>query len=450
MVWYFRAFFIVMGFNIISPLASYIDTRGIVFYINNPLIWRSKFMTKKLLKKNILAIITALAMLLAVGAFIACDNVNTVFAWYEGDTEYGSFQLVLNAGETYTVRHERFQFLPFDFERIELIVYSETHDNVVSVAGNVIAAVNNGRAEIIAHVHRGIVGFGGRRYYSISKFRIGEVRVLDEATMTEIWTAQDLADIGNDLGGSFVLRADIDLADWGNWTPIGSHQRGEEFRGAFINPHEYSISNLTINNSIPFVGGDIRIFFAGLFAYLRNAFIDGLILENVNIVALHEDGARRDRAFVGGIAGAAWQSTILNTSVGGYLAGNHRVGGIVGYMASSEIISCSFNGKIKLFCPTISSGVGGIAGGMYGLYRHPWRWHRTLVADATVSADIVSYYKTAPAGGIVGISHSWLGQYDNVSNSFDIINSTFEGNLVGYLTGTKRGWAPLLDIRENL
>ena len=323
--------------------------------------------------------VMAIAMLFSTLFVVAgCNNIRTVFAWYEGDGEYGTFQMFLNAGETYTVRPERFHFLDVsDIEKIELVVGFETHDNVVSVQGDTLTAINNGRAEIVVHVHRGIVEFDGSRFNYISMFRMGEVRVLDVEAMTEIRTAQDLANMNNDLEGSFVLRADIDLeADWeGDWIPIGpgsapNAEPTKNFRGAFINPDDHEIKNLSISRTLSYEI-DGRVFQAGLFGYLQNAFICGIILEAVNIVALGEHGANFPRTFVGGITGGAMLSTIQNSSVSGNIVGNHRVGGIVGSSEFSEILNCHFDGNIELIWHDGNASAGGIAGSMFGVYNPP-------------------------------------------------------------------------------
>jgi len=390
-------------------------------------------MVKKLFKKKLLAVVIAITMLFVIVAFTGCGGIRTVFAWYEGDGEYGTFQLVLNAEETYTVRHERFQFLDFDFEAVELEVVYETHENVVSVNGNTITALNNGRAEIVANLREGEVVVNGRRYDRTWQFRMGEVRVLDEANMTEIWTAQDLADMNNDLDGSFVLRSSIDLADFGDWTPIGGRTLGSGFSGAFINPNKYRIDNLHINTVLE--SDDERLSLGkGLFTGIEYAFISGIILENVNIVALAHEGANAPRTFVGGIAASVFRSTIVDVSVSGNIVGNHRVGGIAGSVADSEIINSSFNGYVEVIWETYDASAGGIAGEMFGLYRPHWRWQRGLIDACTVEANITGQGR-AIVGGIVGVSNSW----HNHENTFDIVNSTFDGDLTGHITGTLRG-----------
>jgi len=375
----------------------------------------------RLLQAIILAVILAFGVIGMTG----CGNADT------GDSEYGTFQLVLNAGETYTVHPERFSFLDFNVGAVELVVAYETHENVVAVNGNTITALNNGRAEIVANVRERNVRINRRRYNRTGQFQIGEVRVLNEAEMTEIWTAQDLADMNNDLDGSFILRDNIDLADWCNWTPIGGIFRNG-FRGSFINPNDYKITNLYINT----VGGqDDETFVTdkGLFRSIAYAFISGIILENVNIRALENEGESFPRSVVGGIAASVFRSTIVDVSVSGNLVGNHRVGGIAGSKADSQIINSSFNGYVEATWHTGDVRAGGIAGEMHGLYRPPWRRHRGLVMNATVTANIKSYMGIA--GGVVGTSFGWW----NHENTFDIVNSTFEGNLTGRITDTLRG-----------
>jgi len=299
----------------------------------------------------------------------------------------------------------------------------------------------------------GLVGCNGYSRHSNSDERI-ELQLenqlrrdFSEANMTEIWTAQDLANRNNDLDGSFVLRSNIHLAEWGNWTPIGARSRSYEpckaFRGALINPNGFEIENLYINRVLQ-NEGDFRLIDAGLFGRLRNAFIDGVILSEVYISVLDENGGDWERSFVGGIVAVAWLSTIMNSSVSGNLISNYSVGGIAGMSDSSQIINCNFEGNIEVIWHTRASYAGRIVGWMAGLYSPPWSWQCGLVKNCTVVANINGHY-TASVGGIVGVSHSLWGR----ENTFDIIHSTFDGYLTGYLTGILRGWAPFLPNNET-
>ena len=60
-------------------------------------------------------------------------------------------------------------------------------------------------------------------------------------TVKFIYTPEDLAAIAQDLGGTYVLMNDIDLSEYGNWTPIGA--AGAAFTGAFLGAG-YTISGM--------------------------------------------------------------------------------------------------------------------------------------------------------------------------------------------------------------
>ena len=378
-------------------------------------------------------------MLFATIGLSGCSNIPSVFAWYDGwGREFGPTPLVMNAGETHIVTRAQFSFLDFEFERIELVVDNETHENVVSIQNNTITAVNNGRALIIAYIHEGRVTVDGQRFNRTWMFFLGEVRVLNKASMTPITTAQDLADMNDNLEGNFILMADIDLSEWGNWTPIGKLPR-EPFTGVFINSDAYVIRNLSINETVKTDSGQIA-YYAGLFGRLQNAYIQGIILEDVNISLIGDKYADWPRTFVGGIAGFSGRSTIIDSSVSGSIVGNYSVGGIVGTLSTSEIINGKFEGNVEVIWHVANAAyAGGIAGGIYGFWGPDWRGRQGLIKDSRVIYSNINGHDTANVGGIVGISRAQEGVEE-------VINSTFTGVLKGHRTGDLIGFAPWRDL----
>ncbi|MCU6790656.1 hypothetical protein OB236_00820 [Paenibacillus sp. WQ 127069] len=127
-----------------------------------------------------------------------------------------------------------------------------------------------------------------------------------------ILTAEDLDNIrGTLLSMHFKLGADIDLSSIPNWIPIGTYPLSP-FGGNFDGGH-YTISNMTIDSSLPLVG---------LFGYvqsataLTNQTIKNVRLENVNITS------RGSAANVGGLAGIADAWTLVDrVSVSGTITG---------------------------------------------------------------------------------------------------------------------------------
>lgn len=132
------------------------------------------------------------------------------------------------------------------------------------------------RYEVIVAKGHGYTSMPGEKYIS------GAV---------EIRTAQELAAIDEDLSGKYILKDDIDLSGYGEWTPIGTNKA---FEGSLVNPYGYKITNLRIES---------EIFRAGLFADIRgSAYLDGLILENVYI----DNSGSENVSVAGGIAGSIW------------------------------------------------------------------------------------------------------------------------------------------------
>ena len=68
-----------------------------------------------------------------------------------------------------------------------------------------------------------------------------------DASAVKITTADQLAAISNDLTGNYVLMNDIDLSEYGAWTPIGSLP-DSAFRGKF-DGQGHKISGLTITQN---------------------------------------------------------------------------------------------------------------------------------------------------------------------------------------------------------
>lgn len=61
--------------------------------------------------------------------------------------------------------------------------------------------------------------------------------------IVEIWTAQDLYNVRNDLTGNYIQMADIDLSTYQPWTPIGNYDI--EFKGSY-DGNNYKITNLVL------------------------------------------------------------------------------------------------------------------------------------------------------------------------------------------------------------
>lgn len=301
-------------------------------------------------------------------------------------------------------------------------IIHQTHEGVLAVQGHTITAGNSGYATVRARLNQGEVTINGERHRRVQGVYVASIHVINEATMTHITTAQELADISKNLSGHFILMNDIDLYGI-DWQPIGSTEReyigggitrGVAFSGMFVNPREFIVDNLTINSSENLLMTGI----GGLFSRITQAFIYGIILENVFIDVSDASGYI---SWAGGIAGWATSSIIINCRVEGYIFAQIYAGGIVGADDWGIYINCEFSGIVKAnqisnhALRSRNSAAGGIVG-----YLGIWsRLDRNLgIFDSRVNATIIA---TNFAGGIAGF----------VLGDVFPINSTFEGYLYG-------------------
>ena len=384
-----------------------------------------------LMKKiKVLKAIISAAVLMTILAcsfiFTGC-NLKVFNAAYhgDGDGEYKPLSLIMNAGEKLTIDRSHFNNLGnwnmANYDGFELEVLEESHEGVVTIKKDVITAGNSGSATIMARLYaKGRDANGKKVLYTFGP-SIAEIYVINEATMTEIRTAQQLADIKNDLGGNYILKSDIDLADWGEWSPIGTWQN--RFKGMFVNLGGYKIKNLTISTGKT---EEEKTVLAGLFGAALEAFFSGIILENINIDCSDYEKPDYQRydiyaPYVGGLAAFTKRGIIMNCSVSGNLTGKLIVGGIVGLNNhSTKIIACNFKGTIEAAWDSenTASGIGGIVGmDMVG-----------IVKDCNVLATI-NGNDTVNAGGIVGC----IATYTPIT---EIINCVFEGEITGLNSGT--------------
>ncbi len=147
--------------------------------------------------------------------------------------------------------------------------------------------------------------------------------------LVEISTPQELAALGENPYGSYVLTADLDMTGI-HWVPI-------PFSGT-LDGNGYSILNLTVTQpgleSETTYDGNGKPYdtqFAGLFSTLKDAAVQDLHLVNTRVLI------SADRpCFVGGLAGYCMGSTVTDCSVEGNLElrAHDRmfgIGGLVGF-----------------------------------------------------------------------------------------------------------------------
>lgn len=185
------------------------------------------------------------------------------------------------------------------------VVYTSSNPDIVSVdAKGFITGHKSGVATITASVaanatHGAVTG-------------TIEVKVM--GVNYTITTPDDLFAMRYDLAGTFTLGADIDMAGYEDFTPIGTE--GTPFTGTF-NGEGHTIKNLTVRAS-----GDNQ----GFFGTARNANISKVAFDNLTINWDGNGGAN-----IGGIVGRSYGAAITQCAVlNSYVRGRDHVGAIIG------------------------------------------------------------------------------------------------------------------------
>jgi hypothetical protein len=187
--------------------------------------------------------------------------------------------------------------------------------------------------------------------------------------------------------GKFYISEDINLKN--------RDRSIKTFSGILYNPYQYKITNVNI------VQSKVN---QGLFEFLDNAIIDGIIIEDSSIIRITDTGTPITYASNGFIASLAFGSFISNTHVQGNISyENARLtGGLVASSYYSLYRYVSFTGSIDK-----SSHVGGIIG--YNLGYNEWieplkirtYTHVNTIENAYVNAELSGF----DANAFVGVNH---------------------------------------------
>ena len=306
------------------------------------------------------------------------------------------------------------------------------------------------------------------------------------------WLSENGYEAGAWTNKYFVQTANIDASETVNWNngdgliPIGSYDF--PFQG-YYNGGQYTITNLFI--STPFTG----LFLAyetALFGFITNSVIENIVLENAyvsgytcvagvvgtayysiiencsisGIVTSH--GNLQLMSYVGGIVAVLDTTTVKNcistvrvVSLSEYLTLFNAVGGIVGAAWRSTIEDCTSYGDVSdedyagyvggvvgylVFGSTVknSSAFGNIsaigeevqfAGGIVGVLLESNIVSCSFSGDVSAISSGTKHFKSAGAGGIVGIAAAPAG-----GNSF-ISYCNSEGSVLANSKNTDMIWA---------
>lgn len=219
-----------------------------------------------------------------------------------------------------------------------------------------------------------------------------------------ISSCQELAEIEDDLSGTYKLTADLDCTADGNNIVTN---------GVFIGSLDGQSYSITYDLT------DVD-FLAGLFHNINGSTIENLTLNGTITLS-------SDAFVVGGLSAniygnATISDVTINTSISGPVQTN--VGGVAGTIDSSTT-------EGVLFAGSINNSAGGKTGGFYG----------TMYCSSTIQYSHSSGSVTANGGFTGGITgddecEGPAGTYTNVSNSGLVSN---DGDYVGGIVG--RGWA---------
>lgn len=248
------------------------------------------------------------------------------------------------------------------------------------------------------------------------------------AEITEIRTAEDLQAMAEDPSGSYILMNDLDMTGV-DWTPV-------DLNGGSFDGNGYGILNLSVTRAgdtvgTSYDGNEINYddtTFAGLFGILRNARVTNLKL--VNVRALVESDVP---CFLGGIAGAMYDSVIADCTVTGCLEirAHDRifgVGGVAGY-GTGAIERCKVD--VTLICTDTNPARRDeqFLGGIYAT-------GFTDVTDCAVTIDgYASEWGYAHNGGIVGMAMQRMEEMGRINH---ISGNTVTGKITFFECNSDR------------
>ena len=264
----------------------------------------------------------------------------------------------------------------------------------------------------------------------------------ENAAVKEIATAEDLIAISNDLAGSYVLTADIDLSGYENFPMIGCYMMDEKsaegedpvaayaFTGSF-DGNGHTISNLVIDAT----ADETHFFGVGLFPCVG----EGGVVKNLTVKDIRVKG----NMLVGGVVGYAFHCTVDNVDL--TAADRNSVestmvmaGGVIGGLTCSSCVNCDVENTDIIAAP---GGNSGILGGGFS---------KPVLENCTVrNSTLTAALGAVPAFGMT--EGAWIGGLTGCVNLDDYnpdewyvkncavtdskITVSGKGSYVGGLTG---------------
>lgn len=259
----------------------------------------------------------------------------------------------------------------------------------------------------------------GKVYYYDGKVEAVERLACEDAQLEGyicIYTIEDLRNISQNMSAKYILMNDLDLGSIDNWQPIG-HETGKvlSFTGEF-NGNNYSIKNLTINES------EWSLYGYALFSETQNATFKNLTISNPSIDISGSGYASLVSPLVGSSSGG---DSFENISVENLqMSGNNiasSVGSIVGRTEGADFKNISLSNSV------IYGGyfVGGIAGKSSNS-----SYEKILISNSKINSIYKGSNGPSFTGGIIGDSNNSLVSDVKILNS-DIKGYSFVGGIMG-------------------
>ncbi|MBN1531117.1 MAG: hypothetical protein JXA20_00505 [Spirochaetes bacterium] len=264
----------------------------------------------------------------------------------------------------------------------------------------------------------------------------------------EIYTAEDLDAVRNNLSGSYFLMADIDLSGYtadGGWVPIGDDTT--PFTGT-LEGNGHTISGLTINRSTSDYQGLFGCIGSG--GTVRNCGLAGGSVTGNNYVGFlagrssgtvsgcYATGDVSGAFNVGGLVGDNYSGTVSGSFTTGDVSGPYNVGGLVGdnfgtvsgSFATGDVIG-SGNNVGGLLGRNIGTVSGSFTTGDVSGVNHVGG----LVGDQSNGCSLTNCYAKGKVSGTQWVGGLLGGSYGTISNCYVLGTVTGSGDYIGGLIG---------------
>ncbi|HCT93160.1 MAG TPA: hypothetical protein DF613_17505 [Lachnospiraceae bacterium] len=279
-----------------------------------------------------------------------------------------------------------------------------------------------------------------------------------DSSAVRIETAEDLAAIKNNLYGSYVLMNDIDLSEYGEWTPIGVTS-ATAFHGK-LDGQGHKITGMKV--SVSFTSATLKTpsYVAGLFGVCDGAEIKNIFFENSDVSIKTTSGYRYDAGaitseysvYAGTVAGYVKNRTVIynccssgnvkaDASGEGYSA--TIAGGLLG-CAETAIISYSYNqGNIQGYNKNSVQAYNTMAGGLIGQVTKECIIDKSY-NEGTVAGE-TSDYGESYAGGVVAYTKNAKmtvtdcfneGTVQSLTGNMLNCDVAYAGGISAYFSGT--------------